>query len=750
MVDRIFFDPVTEQIQFDGIGDSTIHKVAFDLKTVNDSKWKLRFRLNITNRSNPTTNEQRIFIGLSTADENIGASVAQDAIYLDIRNAPASVQSLALRVANGVGLSSGADNIIFTDDPDPKVLYVEIERTSFTVGDESIIARVFDNPSFAGTPVEEVFIQLIDATLIENLRYFFVTSFDTLTTTGGSLDGFVTDVEFWNNTYNPLNKVQTFVDHFDDSSLYTQVSTTVTVDDPSFPKQIKFNNTPEAASDRRVFRTLPFALDDEKWVVEYDFDPTASGGVGAAHKIVQLNQKIGDMIGTDESAITMDYSTAFGAGLGIYVAYKASGTADPVTGASDSKIFVPVGTKVYVRVTRVGRAEIRHEVFLDPERTVPIAGSPTFVTPVSGGANGDLVDVKNLHIFQSGNSSVGGFRFFTGTVHNLKIYNGVNTVDADTTLTKAETFDEYETQAEADDAWPSANVAFSRVTIANDNLEFNSPLNGLNTAIWHDFQKEIGKGNFLDDNAWLLRFKIRWSTLNFVATAVNHTFGITQENGIDTDFDGLDTFMEMIYNHANVGNSALGIRSAVQALHFSTLDEQVVRQLAVATDYYFEIARTSKTTGYMRFFESDPTFKNIVEQFNFTNVSEALGGLRYFKFTNRIVNVSGGANGILDDVFLWNGTCIPNDSDKIRVRLDECFQPESIAGNKIKWTAKKSGNTNRIKAQVWEGSSLRVESPFFELTDGYRDFEYEMTAVEFASIGDWNGLSIVLVPDTVE
>jgi len=744
----VIFNTVTEQIEWDAQRDTLLHKVVFDLKTVNDSQWKLRFRLNILTSEEPTSSGQRIFIGISDSDENVGASVAQNAIYLQTM-LDAGNKDFELRAADNQGLNSGGIFSTLATDPDVKVYYVELERVSFTVGNDTVICRLFDNPSYEGTPIEEEIIELTNAFELAPLRYFFVTSLETGTTVGGSHTGTVTDVEFWNNTNQQDNRIATLTDHFDDASLYTQISTGVTVDDSSFPKQIFFNSVNDG-TDRRVFRKLPFALSDEKWVIDFDWEPTAQSQPG--HMIMALTQNSNDPFNVNDNPIITAFQTDVGvpAGNGLAIAI-GEGTGNTPTETTDGNNTIPLatGVKGYARLIRIDRSRIRLELYSDPERTV-LVGSVEGTTNVSA----DLVaNIKNLSYVNAGTISVGGgARVITGTVQNLKIYNGVNTVDAEAIPDFPEDFADFETQVEADESWPSRNVTFSRVNLATDVLDFQVPQNSVNASILHDLQKEIGKGNFLDDNQWLIRFKLRWSTLNFVSTGLNHNFGLTRKNSKDTDFDGRDTFMEMTYNHGNAGNSTLGSSSRVAGVHSTgvPIDESVIRQLAVATDFFFEIARTSKTSGYVRFFGSDPTFKNIVEEFKFTNVDETVSGLRYFKFTHRVVTAPGLAVGTLDDLEVWNGVCIPNDADKIRVKLEDCGAPGILTENKIRWRAKSTAFATRAKAQLWEDGVLIAESLFIDLTPDYRDYEYELTVAEVNSVLDFNKLSIVIVPDTVE
>lgn len=765
---QVIFNPVKERIEFDSTTDANLHKAVIDLgvKFINESAWKLRFRLVINNAGIITGTNAKLWVGLSTDDETRDDTLFQNAIFmLMTQDTITAGGSIKLGSADNESLSTGP-TVTFATVLNPRTLYCELQRNSFTVGNETIQLRLFSDPGYTSL-IESKVIEFLDTRFLNGLQYIFFMSAKGGATTSQGMTGFIDQVQFWNNTKEVTTRIPDFIDNFDDATQWTSVGVNAPlVDNVSFPKQLKFNATQDLLF-RNVSRKLPFMLSNDKWTIDFEFEATAVGPTGfGGVEVLGVHEKNTDpFVDATNLSIQVVHITGFSdpdltaSAVGLK-SFFGSGSTPNLQTEVPQAILHALNVKLYVRWSRISRNSIRMEIYTDPERTVVFAGSPT----ADGTTNpsGNFVrDCINLTWISAGSISVGSvLRELTGTIHNLRIYNGVNADDMRRGAREIPDFADnfgYDTQATADESWPSADVTLSRVNITTSKLDFQSPLNGANASIVHDLQKELGRGVYMDDNQWLVRFKIRWSVLNFVATGVNHNFGLSafdQTFGSNVE----DIFAEFSYNHANIGNSDLGSSSGANVLHplGAPLDSSLVKQLATATDYYFEIARTSLTTGYVRQY-NDAMFTEILEEFPFTNLTKSVSGLRYFKFTNRILNVAGDSTGTIDDLEIWNGSSVPNEADKIRVKL-EPFPTPANTGNKIHWTAK--GSTmftpngtiivNRAKAQIWEGTTLIAESPYVDLTPGWKDYEYEITATEFARIVDWNKLSITVVSDTVQ
>jgi len=761
---QVIFNPVTEQIEFDATSELNVnHKVVFNLGTVNDSAWKLRYRLTINNSGFIASGRVRLWMGLTNADESVAEGVAQNAIFFFLLQDVAA-NLFQLRTADNEGLDgSGGPSQNLTTLALPSTYYVELERVSFTVGNDTVIVRLYDNPDYLGTPLEEQSIELVNSREIEGLKYFFVQTDDNANSSSQGATGTIDQIQFWNNTKQVRQRIPDFVDNLDDTTKWTKVDDepasggTIDVDLASAPKQIFFNSLNDS-QDERVFRKLPFVLSDEKWVLEFEADILGTsipghfllGFVGNTNNPVDPSPFLNEvpfiaLISTD--AGTPDNNND----VSMFIA-EGDGQQAQRTLGNNANIAIPP-VKLYIRFIRVSKTTIRLETYDDPEMTIlhdtPREGTTT--------AAGILVEnITNLSFLNAGTLAVGGApRDLTATIQNIRIYNGNNHLDLARINAGAipdflEGFN-YFTQADADNAWPSINVVQSRVNITTEELDFKADTaTNQEGTIVHDLQKELGKGVFMDDNKWLVRFKLNWSVLNFVSAGVNHNFGLTAFDETVNSED-IDIFAMMTYIHALVGNSNLGSSSGANALIPAGLpsDTTIIKQLAVATDFFFEIARTSKTTGYVRQY-ADSSYKNILEEFPFTNLSKSVSGLRFFKFTAKARSSGGGSTGILDDLEIWNGTNIPNEADKIRVKLEDCDTPGIATGNKIHWTAKSTGQVTHAKAQLWEEDVLIAESQFLDLTPDYREYEFELTVAEVNSVTDWDKLSITIVPDTVE
>jgi hypothetical protein len=758
---KVIWNPVKERIEFDATSENGVnHKVVFDLGVVNDSAWKLRYRLVINNSGIITGASTRFWIGLTDADETVNDTVAQNALQTNIQQGGGST-AWQLRSAHNVDLSGAGESDTLSQDPDPGTYYCELERVSYTVGNETVIFRVYSAPDFSPSSlIEEAQIELPNATTIDNLKYLFFQTTTVGDTTSQGFTGFVDQIQFWNGTKNPDQRLPDFVDNLDDSTKWLSVASggtggSITVDDPSFPKQIFFNSLNDA-QDHRVIRKLPFVLSDEKWVIDFEYEVPAQSGAG--HQIMNVTENSQDAYAVGRGASleigATNGGTPAGAGTNTGIRIGDGSANAQVTTDGDNVISTPNGTKIYIRFIRVSKEKIRMESYTDPERT------NVYATALEGTMSAAFVvsDVKNLSWLQSGTRSVGGSgRDLTASIHNIRIYNGVNHIDLERIGAGAvpdfeDTFGGYFTQAEADEQWPSINVAQSRVNITTQVLDFKADTaTDLAGTIVHDLQRELGRGVYMDDNKWVVRFKLNWSVLNFVSAGINHNFGLTAFDETVNAEDADDIFAMFTYIHALAGNSQMGSSSgALTPIPAGNPSDVVFNKfLAVATDYWFEIVRTSKTTGYVRQY-ADADYTEILEEFPFTNLTKSVSGLRYFKFTAKRRNSGGGSVGTLDDLEIWNGTDIPNEADKIKIKLGSCDTPAINTGNKLRWNAKGTVRFTRAKGQIWQDNVLIAESQFFELTSDWRTYEYELTVAEFNKITDWNKLSIAIVPDTVE
>lgn len=216
-----------------------------------------------------------------------------------------------------------------------------------------------------------------------------------------------------------------------------------------------------------------------------------------------------------------------------------------------------------------------------------------------------------------------------------------------------EGFDWYASQTAADTAWPSSDTAKARVNVSNDNLDFDGVFDASNDNIVFDLQDSdaLGTGVNASDTAWVLRFKLRWSTLTASANSTlymglsdsTNTAGMTTSQ----DFIGLQILFTTTtkgYGTSDSNNEALNV----------TPDNTQSYTWLTSTDYYVEIKRLTATTYRGQVFTGSDFTTGSLGQMAGTTVA-GVASLRYIKICNAMVTEAGQMTGTIDDVQFYNG-----------------------------------------------------------------------------------------------
>lgn len=202
------------------------------------------------------------------------------------------------------------------------------------------------------------------------------------------------------------------------------------------------------------------------------------------------------------------------------------------------------------------------------------------------------------------------------------------------------------------DDWLEADTKIG-VNTTTDVLDVDTRNDSTNDACSYDL------GASVSDSAWLLRFRANFSTLT-----VNGTFGVglsdlpyTTSDSTAQDFIGIRIDM----NGSNMRIGARDVEGAAVNLWGVAGENSVTGAIATATNYYYEVKRTS-TTAYTVSQYTDSAFTTLLNG-NATSAgvcTDTTVGLRYIKIMNvSDQTFSGTIVGVIDDVQFLDGSSIP-------------------------------------------------------------------------------------------
>ncbi len=195
-----------------------------------------------------------------------------------------------------------------------------------------------------------------------------------------------------------------FQDDYSSNTGWIQMGTAVTVNDPTFPGIVKFNNVAGGGTviDNRVFKQLPSALPSDRWVANFDYKFTSSS-IPDFHPFV--------------FTVTSDNPQLQPATNIIEVRHGPNADQLSIVSVGSNSATIPIspGIQYYVTLTRV-HTELELFVFSDPSRTIQVAGSPIIETI-------GPMDYRNLQFIQhDGCLMCGPARALTAEIDNTEIF----------------------------------------------------------------------------------------------------------------------------------------------------------------------------------------------------------------------------------------------------------------------------------------------------------------------------------------
>ena len=723
---KMLGNPVGNYIDWQQKQDGSSDTIRFDLWAhgiyPSDMNWTLRWKWTTTFQSFAQANNDVVCVMLSANVAGLEAPITGNVGYLGFFYGYNTQLGIQLIQANNTNLFfprlfvTASTTLFSTYGGPPWTRYYEMKRTSAT----TMEATIYSDPAYTQI-VEKMRGSWVGS--ITNLRFIHISNQQIAGDAIVNGIGTVDDIQFFNNTEGAVDQFVMHSSELDDpfvpfvpgtptksfdftSSVgWTQVGTGTTVD--TVDARIEGWGT-EGGVNRRVFYDLftsdGITMDDNNWTVDFDYMFTAF--FLPAHFPVVFSKTTVDIVPltpafprADCIAFThADSST--GPGTSNLVLFQQNQIVQiGLTGGISMTSFL--GVQLYVRLQRINHDIFKLSVFSDSARTIHVPGSPIQ-------QNGALPELNGLKILQSSNGTNGGpTRSLTGTVDNLKIYNGVAESG---TLVLEDDFSSYGTPVNPDfvDLIPDSTGWFTTTPTrirADNNLQNIYSLVealGVNNSIAKDlgpvgstpvlqpvsfsddFSTSAGwvitgteiKIDFLDskkvefnwtsitgpnsesaykplgfslsNSEWVVRFSIKPLTAGAGVVGAR-IFNLTDLTGGNPNTQVQDEIGLFIYNSTQF----IGIAWKDNASAFTNTTPII--QLVLGTTYYVQFSRLSPTLVELKVF-SDPAYTIQFGVTDIRTIPSTIGGLTNVLLTTTDYTFAGQIwSGELDDVQIWNG-----------------------------------------------------------------------------------------------
>lgn len=303
-------------------------------------------------------------------------------------------------------------------------------------------------------------------------------------------------------------------------------------------------------------------------------------------------------------------------------------------------------------------------------------------------------------------------------------------------------FTEYANQTAFDTAWvpnDTVSTGFARGNPTTDVIDFDAVADTTNDSIAFDLQSILGSGINASDDKWVLRFKLRYSTLsaNDPFGGSIHSIGLSDSNqtiGSSTaqDFIGMQLY-------ASTNRPIYAVDTDGIPLPTASGDNTFNSSATTGVDYFVEIIRTSLTSYSVEWF-SDSSFT--------TSIGKALGtcsssttNLRYIVWRNATSGMSGAGNaiGIIDNIEFLNGGGL--NYNFVKDGTDDSATLDLKVVSDRQWSLRFNLIVNTL-TNPSSGTSLGVIGISNKSTLGGENFIGMMIIRNSAGVGSYRALSI--------
>jgi len=400
----------TDVIDWDGTRDGSNHKTVFDLTTVDDNEWTLRFKWTVDSQTYTSGANPIWYAGIVDTDNTVGTTDSSNTgLYMEIVSDTSPLIRFKSELNNDLNL--GTLEYTFTETPTAGTRYVEIKKTANATG----VMTLYRDPDY--TNVIETSGEL-GLEVTDSLRYVFFATYPTGSGATATLDGTVDDVKFWDAqsalTHQNIWNVFRGVKDGGSNDRHIRVETDL--------RKIHFDITADSADDgiqQHLWTDLGASVSQNNWSVRWDmiFENITTNAS------LDWFFGISDLDGTNDAGINRD---------GLFFTVTANTTttwgirdvdgADLETEANSDSVTTPtlaVDTKYYCQLSRIDETTFTFTVFTDPNYSeVLLSLRATTVDTIVG-----------LRYFCILNETLGNGGQLLGTMDNFKFINGSANID---------------------------------------------------------------------------------------------------------------------------------------------------------------------------------------------------------------------------------------------------------------------------------------------------------------------------------
>ena len=358
-------------------------------QTVNNTKWTLRFKLDVENfaQGGDATN-QELYISLADTT-NTATESTQDAIGLRF----VTDNTLSeIRMLHADGQDLQAPTTLMTTNISATIWFVEIKRTSAT----GMTVNLFSDEDY--TQLIETASTTISAS-ITDLRYLRIQNRDGLDGTNDhTFDGTMDDVQFWNGS-------TTLTD-------WNSVGTNVVVNTSN---QVMGFTTVGGGGDQGSFVDLT-SVSDTNWVLRFKVNfSTLTLGAPSANFYVGMSDNNVTMAGVGTQDM-ISFHAHYHNTTQKFGAFDTDGAVVPKGDGDEIDLSTtPVtGTDYYVELRRTSSTTYDITLFSDRDYSVVIATD-------SGTCSANTIGLQYLKVAEFS----GGTAVMTGIVDDIQFWNGI-------------------------------------------------------------------------------------------------------------------------------------------------------------------------------------------------------------------------------------------------------------------------------------------------------------------------------------
>ena len=481
-------------------------------------------------------------------------------------------------------------------------------------------------------------------------------------------------------TINGVAKTADLTDTFTSDNSTDQDATNISVDATTnfrWDFDIKNDSTNDASS-------IDFGstVSDSKFVIDFDFvlsTLTDASGTTANFVVLSSLDSATDSQ-TNQDALGMRIQNGVADAFGIV---ESDAQSLPAGSSANMTTAVPTTRTYYVRFIRESTTKFTVILYADSDRS-------EVIDTISATINDTIA---SLRYFKISNYSGGGGGTATqiGYIDNLKIYDGVTTVE-NIPSQQTPTIDEDFTPVET---WTDSGT---KNTVSGGVLNWDFDIDGSHHATAYD------NTTAFDDEKWTVQFDWTVDAVTDPSSGTDSGWFMMSSANETVNSSTVQDYIAM-----RLINNSSGIRDIrIGADNSTTIPDSVTPvDLGVnfsATTYYVTLRRLSSTLAQLDVY-TDSNRTNLFAT-GTTTVDAGVTGLRYFKvMTSDNSGTDGALNGTIDNLKIWDGISEVNPTT-----LTDFVLPIKIQGDADlqRKTAETEEETGSFTSYTQTGSGIDV------------------------------------------